>query len=167
MTEKDFEKVYNSLWSKLYCVAYNYFRDKTTAQEIVQDVFVNLWMKRESINEITNLESYLFKSVRNKIYDQFDKIASQEKLKQQVALQSSEKTDSTKEDIEYADTFELINQEIELLPTKTKKIFRLSRFDQYTNDEIAGRLHLSGKSVEYHITRALKRLRLRLNEIIF
>jgi len=167
MTEKDFEKVYNSLWSKLYCVAYNYFRDKTTAQEIVQDVFVNLWMKRESINEITNLESYLFKSVRNKIYDQFDKIASQEKLKQQVALQSSEKTDSTKEDIEYADTLELINQEIDLLPTKTKKIFRLSRFDQYTNDEIAGRLHLSGKSVEYHITRALKRLRLRLNEIIF
>jgi RNA polymerase sigma-70 factor (ECF subfamily) len=167
MTEKDFEKVYNSLWSKLYCVAYNYFRDKTTAQEIVQDVFVNLWMKRATVNEITDLESYLFKSVRNKIYDQFDKIASQEKLKQQVALQASEKTDSTKEDIEYADTLELINQEIDLMPTKTKEIFRLSRFDQYTNDEIAGRLHLSGKSVEYHITRALKRLRLRLNEMIF
>ena len=124
-------------------------------------------MKRESANEISDLESYLFKSVRNKIYDQFDKIASQEKLKQQVALRSSEKTDSTKEDIEYADTLELINHEIDLLPTTTKKIFRLSRFDQYTNDEIAGRLHLSGKSVEYHITRALKRLRLRLNEIIF
>lgn len=167
MTEKDFEKVYNSLWSKLYSVAYNYFRDKTTAQEIVQDVFVNLWMKRNSIDEVNDLEAYLFKSVRNKIYDQFDKIASQEKLKQQVALQVTEETDSTKEDIEYADTLELINQEIELLPNKTKEVFRLSRFGQYTNDEIAGNLHLSGKSVEYHITRALKRLRLRLNEIIF
>jgi RNA polymerase sigma-70 factor (family 1) len=167
MTEKDFEKVYNSLWSKLYSVAYNYFRDKTLAQEIVQDVFVSFWMKRKSIDGIIDLEAYLFRSVRNKIYDQFDKIASQEKLKRQVALQVSEKTDTTKEDIEYAETWELINQEIDLLPSKTKEIFRLSRFGQYSNDEIAGNLHLSGKSVEYHITRALKRLRLRLNEIIF
>ena len=105
--------------------------------------------------------------MRNKIYDQFDKIATQEKLKQQVALQLTEATDSTKEDIEYAETWELINQEIDQLPSKTKEIFRLSRFGQYSNDEIAGNLHLSGKSVEYHITRALKRLRLRLNEIIF
>lgn len=167
MTEKDFEKVYNSLWSKLYCVAFNYFRDKTMAQEVVQDVFVNLWMKRASLGEVVDLESYLYKSVRNKIYDQFDKIASQEKLKRHVALQVTDTTDSTKEDIEYAETWELINQEIDLLPSKTKEIFRLSRFGHYTNDEIAGNLHLSGKSVEYHITRALKRLRLRLNEIIF
>ncbi len=167
MTEKDFEKVYNSHWSKLYCVAYNYFRDKTTAQEIVQDVFVNFWMKRDSVRDIIDIESYLYKSVRNKIYDQFDKLASQEKLKQQVAQQLSEITDSTKEDVEYAETLELINQEIDLLPSKTKEIFRLSRFGNYTNEEIAGNLHLSGKSVEYHITRALKRLRLRLNEIIF
>jgi RNA polymerase sigma-70 factor (family 1) len=137
------------------------------AQEIVQDVFVNLWMKRESVGEIMYIESYLYKSVRNKIYDQFDKLASQEKLKQQVALQVTERTDSTKEDIEYAETWQLINNEIDLLPSKTKEIFRLSRFGQYTNDEIAGSLNLSGKSVEYHITRALKRLRLRLNEIIF
>lgn len=167
MTEKDFEKVYNSLWSKLYCVAYNYYRDKTTAQEIVQDVFVNLWLKRDSTSQIVDLESYLFRSVKNKIYDHFDKIACQEKLRQQIALQVVEETDSTKEDIEYAETLELINHEIDLLPAKTKRIFRLSRFGQYTNDEIAGRLHLSGKAVEYHITRALKRLRLRLNEIIF
>ena len=167
MTEKDFEKAYNSFWSKLYCVAYNYFRDKTTAQEVVQDVFVNLWMKRDSVHEIVDLESYLFKALRNKIYDQFDKIASQEKLKQHIALQVTETTDSTKEDIEYTETWELINQEIDLLPAKTKEIFRLSRFGQYSNNEIADNLHLSGKAVEYHITRALKRLRLRLNEIIF
>jgi RNA polymerase sigma-70 factor (family 1) len=167
MTEKDFERVYNSLWSKLYCVAYNYFRDKTTAQEVVQDVFVNLWLKRESASKILDMESYLLRSVKNKIYDQFDKIATQEKLREQISLQVVEENDSTKEDIEYAETLELINLEIDRLPDTTKKIFRLSRFSQYTNDEIAGRLQLSGKAVEYHITRALKQLRLRLNEIIF
>ncbi|WP_276366675.1 RNA polymerase sigma-70 factor [Chryseolinea sp. H1M3-3] len=167
MTEKDFERIYNSLWSRLYSVAYNYFRDKTMAQEVIQDVFVNLWLKRDSFNEIVDLEAYLFRSVKNKIYDQFDKIACQEKLCKQISLQVCEEADTTEQEVEYAETLELINHEIERLPDTTKRIFRLSRFDRYTNDEIAGQLHLSGKAVEYHITRALKRLRLRFNQILF
>ena len=163
MTEKDFERIYNILWSKLYRLAYSYFRDKTMAQEITQDVFVKLWLKRDSFDGIVDIEAYLFKSVKNKIYDQFDKIASQEKLEKNVALQRVEETNSTEEELEYSETFQMINNEIDQLPNTTKTIFRLSRFEKYTNAEIAGQLHLSGKSVEYHITRALKKLRLRLN----
>lgn len=167
MTEKEFERIYNSLWAKLYSVAYNYFRDKTTAQEIVQEVFVNLWVKRDLLQGVQDLDAYLFKSVKNKIYDQFDKIACQERLSKQLALQIKEESETTKETVEYEETLERINHEIDRLPDTTKEIFRLSRFDKYSNDEIAGRMHLSGKAVEYHITRALKRLRLRLNQIIF
>jgi RNA polymerase sigma-70 factor (ECF subfamily) len=167
MTEKEFERIYNSLWAKLYSVAYNYFRDKTTAQEIVQEVFVSLWTKRDMLDGVRDLDAYLFKSVKNRIYDQFDKIASQEKLSKQLSLQMREETETTSQDVEFEETLELINHEIDRLPTVTKEIFRLSRFDRYSNDEIAGRMHLSGKAVEYHITRALKRLRLRLNQIIF
>jgi RNA polymerase sigma-70 factor (family 1) len=167
MTEKEFEGIYNSLWAKLYSVAYNYFRDKTTAQEIVQEVFVNLWMKRDLLDGVKDMDAYLFKSVKNRIYDQFDKIASQEKLSKQLSLQVNEETETTSEAVEFEETLELINHEIDRLPAMTKEIFRLSRFDRYSNDEIAGRMHLSGKAVEYHITRALKRLRLRLNQIIY
>jgi RNA polymerase sigma-70 factor (family 1) len=167
MTEKDFERIYNSLWRKLYGVAYNYFRDKTAAQEIIQEVFVNLWLRRDHLSEINDLEAYLFRSVKNKIYDQFDKIASEEKLQKHLSLQLTEETNETKEEIEYTETLDIINHEIDRLPDTTKTIFRLSRFDRYTNEEIAGRLHLSGKAVEYHITRALKRLRLRLNQFLF
>jgi len=167
MTEKDFERIYNSLWRKLYGVAYNYFRDKATAQEIIQEVFVNLWLRREHVSEINDLEAYLFRSVKNKIYDQFDKIATEEKLQKHLSLQLTEETNETKEEIEYTETLNLINHEIDRLPDTTKTIFRLSRFDRYSNEEIAGRLHLSGKAVEYHITRALKRLRLRLNQFLF
>jgi RNA polymerase sigma-70 factor (family 1) len=163
MTEKDFERIYNMLWSKLYRLAYSYFRDRTMAQEITQDVFVKLWLKRDSLDGITDLEAYLFKSIKNKIYDQFDKLASKEKLEKNVGLQLIEETCSTEEELEYSETFQIINNEIDRLPNTTKTIFRLSRFEKYTNAEIAGQLHLSGKAVEYHITRALKQLRLRLN----
>jgi RNA polymerase sigma-70 factor (ECF subfamily) len=163
MTEKDFERIYNSLWSKLYNIAYSYFRDRTTAQEVTQDVFVNLWLKRDSLPVIQDLEAYLLRSVKNRIYNQLDKIHSKEKLERNVGSMMTDQTKNTEEAIAYAETWDFVNREIEQLPSTTKTIFRLSRFDRYTNDEIAGRLHLSGKAVEYHITRALKKLRLRLN----
>ena len=119
------------------------------------------------LDEIRDIDAYLYRSVKNKIYDQFDKIASQEKLQKQISHQFKEEVDSTKEEVEYAETLERINHEIDCLPDTTKTIFRLSRFDRYSNEEIAGQLHLSGKAVEYHITRALKQLRLRLNQILF
>src|SRR4030095_10041760 len=74
MTEKQFERIYNDLWSKLYGIAYSYFRDRITAQEVTQDVFVNLWLKRDSLSPIQNVEAYLLRSVKNRIYNQFEKI---------------------------------------------------------------------------------------------
>lgn len=163
MTEKEFERIYNALWSKLYNIAYSYFKDRTTAQELTQDVFVNLWVKRDSLLPIQDLEAYLLRSVKNRIYNQFDKIHSREHLEQNIIPITAKQTQNTEEQVDYIDTLESVNHEIDQLPVMTKTVFRLSRFDQYTNNEIADRLQLSGKTVEYHITRALKKLRLRLN----
>ena len=163
MTEKEFERIYNALWSKLYNIAYSYFRDRTTAQEVTQDVFVNLWMKRDSLPPILDLNAYLLRSVKNRIYNQFDKIHSREQLERNIMPTMTTQTENTEEQIVYTDTLDVVNQEIDQLPIMTKTVFRLSRFDRYTNNEIADRLQLSGKAVEYHITKALKKLRLRLN----
>jgi RNA polymerase sigma-70 factor (ECF subfamily) len=167
MTAGEFEEIYDLFWAKLYSLAYNYFRDKTTAQELVQDVFVNFWMKRENLGHVEDLSAYLFRSMKNRIYDHFDKIASQEKLVRQARQTFSEETHTTEEAVAYDETLELLNSEIDKLPDTTKTIFRLSRFDRYTNEEIASRLHVSGKAVEYHISQALKKLRLRLDHLIF
>ena len=163
MTEKEFERIYNALWSKLYGIAYSYFRDRTTAQEVTQDVFVNLWLKRDSLPAILDMEAYLLRSVKNRIYNQFDKIHSREQLERKITPMITTQTENTEEQIVYRDTWNVLNNEIDQLPVMTKTVFRLSRFDRYTNNEIADRLQLSGKAVEYHITRALKKLRLRLN----
>jgi len=163
MTEKEFERIYNTLWSKLYNVAYSYFRDRTTAQEVVQDVFVNLWMKRETLPPILDVDAYLLRSVKNRIYNQFDKIHSKENRERKMIPSLVLQTENTAESIAYDDTLNAVNLEIDQLPVMTKVIFRLSRFERYSNSEIANHLHLSGKAVEYHITKALKKLRLRLN----
>jgi RNA polymerase sigma-70 factor (ECF subfamily) len=163
MTEKEFERIYNAFWSKLYNIAYSYFKDRTAAQEVTQDVFVSLWLKRESLPVILDMEAYLLRSVKNRIYNQFDKIHAREQLERRMMPTLDTQTENTEEHIAYTDTLNVVNNEIDQLPVMTKTVFRLSRFDRYTNNEIADRLQLSGKAVEYHITRALKKLRLRLN----
>ncbi|HEY9008926.1 RNA polymerase sigma-70 factor [Ohtaekwangia sp.] len=166
LTEKDFEKIYDAYWSKLYNLCYCYFKDRSICQEVVQDVFVKLWLRRDKLPVIEDLNAYLYRALKNKIYDQFDKISCQQKLKKSAASQLKVETHCTEEQLEYEEALSLINSEIEKLPDTTKAIFRLSRFDRYTNDEIAKRLHVSSKAVEYHITSALKHLRIHVGDLI-
>ena len=160
--EKAFEGLYNHLWERLYKVALNYLRDQASAQEIVQEVFVALWVKRRRLQTVDDIGAFSMRAIQNRIYDHFDKKAVQERYALRVSRSPVRHLNTTQHQIEYEETFKLIDTEINKLPDTTQEIFRLSRFDKYTNEEIASRLHLSVKSVEYHVTQALKKLRLRL-----
>ena len=142
--EKAFECLYNQLWEKLYSVSFNYVREKAAAQDI---------------------GAFAMRAVKNRIYDHFDKKAIQDLYLLRAAQTMSKPVNTTQQQVEYNETFKLIDTEIDKLPETTKKIFRLSRFDRFTNEEIASTLKLSVKSVEYHITQALKQLRLTMGYI--
>jgi RNA polymerase sigma-70 factor (ECF subfamily) len=163
---KAFEVIYNHLWSRLYAFAYNIVRDKGTAQEIVQEVFVRLWIKRQKLQEVDDIVAYTMRSVRFQIYDYFDKRAVIERYVSTASQIKMTLTNPVEKQIEHDETYLLISREIEKLPETTKRIFRLSRFDQFTNEEIASKLHVSVKTVEYHITQSLKHLRIRLASIL-
>ena len=79
LSEEKFAEIYQAFWKKLYSVGYNLLRDKTLAQESVQDVFVKLWLNRNEIKHVENTEAYLLKALRNKIYDHFDSVACRKK----------------------------------------------------------------------------------------
>lgn len=163
MSDEAFAEVYRAFWKTLYGRAYNYLRDKTTAQELVQDVFVKLWLKRKEITNVDDVEAYLFRCLRNKIYDHYDRIASSKKLSQHVAETFSEEQHAVDEIVAFNETMGMISDELEKMPEKTRMIFRMSKFDRFTNDEIASDMHLSPKAVEYHISQAMKKLRVRLS----
>lgn len=160
--EKTFEEIYNALWKTLYSVALNYIHDTAAAQEVVQDVFVNLWVKRERLQSVDDIRPFAMRAIRNRIYDHFDKVSVQQRYIHRVAQSETHSVNATQEQVEYEETFSLIDTEIDRLPHTTRTVFRLSRFDKFTNEEIATQLQLSVKSVEYHVTQALKKLRVRL-----
>ncbi|HEY0743682.1 MAG TPA: sigma-70 family RNA polymerase sigma factor [Chryseosolibacter sp.] len=162
LTEQKFAQVYQALWKKLYGVGYNHLRDKALTQELVQDVFVKLWLNRNDVKNVEDAEAYLTKALRNKIYDHFDSIACRRKHTKNALENFSEERHVVDEAMVFNEGLSLVGDELRKMPKTTQTVFKLSRFSKYTNDEIAAKTRLSGKAVEYHITQAVKKLRVRL-----
>jgi RNA polymerase sigma-70 factor (ECF subfamily) len=164
---REFKKIYDLYWDRMYAIAYHYVHDHLVAEEMVQDVFVYFWEKRVDFTDIKDLSAFLFRCTKNRIYDHFDKSAVQEKLKRNISLESRLETYCTEESIMFEDTLKLLNDEISKLPTTTQTVFRLSRFHRFSNREIASQTNLSIKAVEYHITVALRHLHLRVDHLVY
>jgi RNA polymerase sigma-70 factor (family 1) len=162
LSDEKFAEIYRIFWKKMYCVACNHLHDKGLAQELVQDVFVKLWLNRKEIKQVENTEAYLLRALRNKIYDHFDGVACRKKHHTLATANFSEEIYAVDDLMVFKEGMSVIGEELKKMPRKTQTVFRLSKFHRYTNDEIAAKTQLSSKAVEYHITQAIKRLRVRL-----
>jgi RNA polymerase sigma-70 factor (family 1) len=162
LTEQKFAQLYKALWKKLYSLAYNHLHDKSLAQEIVQEVFVKLWLNRNDIKNVSDADAYLSRALRNKVYDYFDSVATRKKHTDVALEDFSEERCEVDEAMVFNEGLSLVGEELKKMPKTTQTVFRLSRFSKYSNEEIAAKTRLSGKAVEYHITQAVKKLRVRL-----
>jgi len=151
-----FEKIYNQYWSKLYLAAYNVLRDRQAAEDIVQEVLVQLWFKRDNAT-VANLGAFLFTAVRYKVFD----VIRSGKIKQNFVLKMAESPlcNDTEEQYREKELKGLLHQRISCLPEKCREIFILSRNQQLSTKEIASRLGITPKTVENQLTIAIKRLR--------
>lgn len=158
--EKAYTAIYNRYASKLYTAAYNLLRDQTICEDLLQELFVNLWLKRQQL-EIKNVRSYLFRSMRNQVLMAVRKGKTHLAIEVVQYMAATQKAD---EDVKLKEINALLNQQMEELPIRCRQIFQMSRTDQLSNKEIANHLNISVKTVENQITLALHRLRLAFKE---
>lgn len=157
--EEAFTEIYNRYWKKLLAIAYNHCKDKAEAQEIVQEIFTSLWIRHADLN-IESLNGYLAVAVR---FSVFKLVYRQKRRAQLEALNSSEELSTLSEDqIDARFTQEFINQVVERLPEKCKLVFKYSRNAGLTIPEISAELGIAEKTVEGHLTKGLKIIRLSL-----
>lgn len=172
--EKVFEQIVKSYWPRLYAFANIYVINKEAAKEIVQDTFLVLWSQRKYLEDNTCLITYLMVVGRNKCLNylkslQLDTIPIDD-LNEYTVYQRSNAYVLEDDSLEILITKELsqaIAISLEKLPTQTKEIFMLSRYNGLKNKEIADQLGISTKSVEYHIKNALKQLKSDLTKDYF
>lgn len=157
------EEIYDRYWKQLLAVAYGIVKDKDDAQEIVQSVFIRLWDRRQNL-KITNLSGYLATSIRYAVYTMIQRNQRKEEVCQ-IYLNRKQEKDYEEEKI-YANFLkQYINGIVDKLPDRCKLVFVYSREEGKTIPEIAEKLDIAEKTVESHLTKALKRIRLSLKEI--
>ena len=142
-----FAFLYRSYWAKVYNFTRLYITSAVDVEEIVQEVFIKIWENREALDEEQNFAGYLFITMRNLVFYQLS------------VIEAVEESYDIEEELDAANLRTHISALISMLPPRQQEVFRLSRDEELSYREIAERLQISERTVEHHISDALKFLR--------
>lgn len=156
--QKALSALYSRYWDKMLVVALNRLDDLEIAEECVQNVFLSLWKRRDQLVLSSALSTYLAVAVKYQVIKQMDKQYRRQPSDDFVYFLSNESPSADAYVLE-KELIEKIAQAVECLPEKCRIVFKMSREDNMTNKQIASNLGLSEKTVEAHITKAIKSLR--------
>ena len=160
--ESAFTAIYHRYWEKLITTAYFFTQQKQHAEDIVHDVMMSLWLRRSTL-EIHNLQAYLATAVKFAVFKSIVKQKRRNDILAGLFFTETEEDLSQMIDMKFDEAY--INGIIEHLPQKAMLVFRYSRHDNLSVKEIAGKLKVSDKAIEYHLTKALNTLRDAFNKI--
>lgn len=160
-----FVETYELYWHKLFQIIYRRLHDREIAEEIVQDIFTDLWEKQD-IERIQNLENYLSTAAKFAAIDHIrHKTAQKNFLEYHKSFLEINSTDQ--HILDYNDIPALVQQGMGQLSETTKRIFWLNHFLDWKKETIAEYFQLSEKAIEYHLTKSLKTVKMYLKNISF
>lgn len=136
-----------------------FVKDEEEACDMAQDIFFKVWTNRESISKVASLKAYLYRMARNMVYDYFEHNLVKESYEQKLQSSSNDYSDLIEEDFYARELSILIDIAIEQMPEQRQRIFKMSRKDGLSNEEISQKLEINKRTVENHITQALADLR--------
>ena len=160
-----FEYIFKTYYQDLCRFGVTYVKDIDIAEELVQQIFINIWERRYELSINTSMKSYLFTAVRNKSFNYIKLQLPKEYKKVDIDDMGFVDSANKEADIVFEDLKVYVAKAIDTLPTKCKVIFNLSRNSGLTYKEIAEELDISVKTVENQIGIALKKLREQLNPV--
>ncbi len=140
-------------------MAYNRTGDKEVAKEIVQDVFLSLWKRREEVRIRGSIKNYLLRAVKLEIIDYYRKKSRKEKHQHYLTENACQSSRSTEQTILFNELNLRISAMVDKLPAQCREVYLLSREKGLNNKEIALSMAVTEKTVESHLTKALKFLR--------
>ncbi|MGM8361565.1 RNA polymerase sigma-70 factor [Flavobacterium sp. ARAG 55.4] len=159
----DFKSLYRDFWKKLYAICYSKTSNKEASEDMVQDIFISLWNRRNKLVITSSIEHYLIKSAKLKVIDYY-RIQSSAKENNLLECNLCEHPEFDKEFLQQNEAlYQFLEQDVELivsdLPCQCQKVYRLSREEQMSTTEIADNLNISPKTVKNHLTKALGLIR--------
>lgn len=158
-----FALLYNSNKNKVYGYALQILQSESLAEEIVQETFIKLWIKRENLQRIDNFGGFLRTIVRNDTLNALKKIALQHKNYTLIRQEKTEEDSATENSIQYRETKRLLESAIEKLPNQQKLVYNLCHVEGLKQKDVANRLNISPLTVKVHLREAIKSIRINLD----
>lgn len=157
--EKAFEQLFYAYYDQLGAFVYQLTSSSTLAEEVVQEAFIEVWLRRESLTEVRSFKGFIFILTKHRMLNALRKIAS-EKLRDYAWQESFEPYQQAEFTEDPVDRYKSILEEaIQKLPPQQQKVFKLSKIERLKQEEIAHLLNLSPETVKKHMKLALKSLR--------
>lgn len=158
--------LYFNYHSALCQAAYNILKDEDDAKDMVQDVFLNLWINKENLNIQISLFAYLKKAVINTSLNFVEKHKKINKIELEKADLSAHGLNDTEQEENLNELNQKISNAIDLMPSRTRAVFSLIRFEEMSYKEVAIQLQISTKAVEKEMMKALRMLREALKDYL-
>ena len=164
--ESAFEMLFHQFIPRIEPVIMKMVHSEVVVKDIIQDIFLNIWISREKLTGIESPSNWIFKIVYNRTYTWLrqQSIHGKAKIKITNEQQDSGQANFTEENVLFAETARLVKQAIYQLPPQTKRIYSLSRETGLKNQEIAAELDISVQTVKNTLAKAAKTIKAYLTE---
>ncbi|RIH64200.1 RNA polymerase sigma-70 factor [Mariniphaga sediminis] len=158
-----FKSLYDLYSRQLLNFILQYLKETGEAEEILQDVFLSVWESRKSLQVDKSVKSYLFRIAVNKVYNHLKRRVVERKYQYYLSNNEHTSENNIEDKIYFSELKETIDQILGQLPVQQRRIFRLSRLEGMSHDEIAKKFNISVRTVENQIYRAGKFVKSKLN----
>jgi RNA polymerase sigma-70 factor (ECF subfamily) len=166
-SSKAFDRIYQMYAKRLYAYCLQFTKSPIDSEDIVQDVFVKLWMNREKIRQEDTLRSLLFIMTKHRIINAFHSKINQPVYEEYVNYKGEMSINDTGQHLEYQEFVEKLEKALKTLSPTQQKVITMSKIEQLSNKEIAAKLSLSEQTVRNQISVGLKNLKQELDKEYF
>lgn len=165
-TTLSFEQVFKTHFKRLHAYAFGILQNEAEAEEIVQQVFLKLWERKENLSRINPISTYLYRAVHNGSLNYLKHQRVKAKHQMHVAWSMKDEVEPSGKKIQVKELKQQLNRAMQELPEQCRLIFQLSRFEDMKYREIADQLGIAVKTVENQMGKALRLLRVKLIDFL-
>ncbi len=160
--ERAFEQLFHAFRDRLYGFIFRVTDSKEIAEDILQDVFLKIWIHREKLTAVDNFNAYLFRMSQNHAINHLRRLSKETLVLLETRQRNDVQNPAADEQLVCKNMQQLVKEIVDGLPSQQKAVYLLSREQNLKQEEIARRLHISISTVKNHMTHALHTIRERL-----
>lgn len=162
--ESAFRLLFDEHWQNIYGVAFMLTKSSPIAEDMVQEIFMKLWIKREQLPEVENFRNYLFIVARNYIFSELKKKSTDILFTDHLFEYFHDTKETPERKLLLKEAEQIMAEVIELLPQQQKVVYRMSREEGMSRNEMAERLGIAPNTVRNHLAKALEMIRHKLQQ---